>query len=535
MDYANPAACLDLLQKLHPVNIKATHATLASIVHGLRDAAPAPNQHFEVLEAAREMLAFTQGELARNYSAHPLPPNSEENQILLQVVRLWQTIAQSYAQIAQLDAREGTLEDQRALLAQRRVHYNGQALLEYFRAHRAVPTGLWAAVHASYADAVHAGLAKVRVADSLNEVWHAQSPLEAYVSILLVELANPFGRSERELHWVVRWAQRFAPYCAVDDQIDAQKPTTYGVDLHGDQGLRPLGLLTRSPSLLRFDGSALATQIQAVLAQFKRGVKPASLGLGEDCPTDASARLLLSLYRPWGQAAAGRRFPRRNQAGTVEMTGDWLAIGLAVQGELFRQPQSEKPIRRLRDDMATITFGERVALADNAPLATQQRKQTGVHLGLDCERWTLLDQSVGGFRIEHPENPARFEHRQLVGLKPADGTRFLLATICWLMFRDDSTLEAGISVLPGDPRVVAVRQTNPQGPRDPYHQAFLLPAEPALKTGASIVLPGYWFQADRILELHENGVTRELRLVRLLLRGANFDQCAFELIPARRS
>jgi hypothetical protein len=59
----------------------------------------------------------------------------------------------------------------------------------------------------------------------------------------------------------------------------------------------------------RFDGHRLAAQIKAMLAEFKQGTTPASLGLGDDCSQPACARLLVSLYRPWGMSAAGRRFP----------------------------------------------------------------------------------------------------------------------------------------------------------------------------------------------------------------------------------
>lgn len=75
MDYAQPAFCLELLQKLHPIDFRTTHATLVRIIDGLLHARPAPNQHLEVLEAARETLSFVQGELARTYCTRPLPPN----------------------------------------------------------------------------------------------------------------------------------------------------------------------------------------------------------------------------------------------------------------------------------------------------------------------------------------------------------------------------------------------------------------------------------------------------------------------------
>jgi hypothetical protein len=526
MDYTQPAACLDQLQRLHPIDFRKTHDTLLRIVHGLLAARPAPNQHLEVLEAARDTLTFAQGEMARAYTTHPLPPSQDTENVLDRVVGLWQAMAQSYAAIAQADAREGTLDDQRALLAQRRVSYEGLALVEYFRAHRELPAGMWRAVHASYEDAVRAGLARVRVTDALNEVWHAQSPHEAYVAVLLVELANPYGRSERELNWVIRWAQRFAPYCALDTNFEAQKPSVYGVDTAGDSGLRPIGLLPRTPTLQRFDGSTLAIQIQAVLAQFKRGVKPASLGLGDDCPTSVSARLLLSLYRPWGLASSGRRFPRRARAGQVELTGDWLAIGFALNGKLFQQPPASSAQRgRLSDDMSLLTFGERV------PRVTELAQKTQGHghsLSFESEQWEVLDQSVGGFRLQHAGDGVRLEHHQLVGIRPLDAEQLLLADLSWLMYRSAGRLEVGVNVLPGIPRVVSVRPQVQPGRREPFLQAFLLPPSPALKSEGSLVLPPMWFQAERVIEVREGDTSRHVCLQKLLLRGTNFDQCSFD-------
>ena len=532
MDYTQPAACLDKLRKLHPIDFTATHETLSRIVRGLLGVRPAPNQHLEVLEAARDTLNFAQGEMARAYTARALPPSQDAERMLEHVVGLWQAMARSYAVIAEADASEGTLADQRALLAQRRISYEGMALVEYFRAHRELPPGMWRAVHASYQDAVRDGLARVRVADALNEVWRAQSPHEAYVAVLLIDLANPYGRSERELNWVIRWAQRFAPYCALDTNVETQKPSAYGVDTAGDGSLRPLGLLPRTPTLLRFDGSNLAIQIQAVLAQFKRGVKPASLGLGDDCPTNVSARLLLSLYRPWGLAASGRRFPRRAKAGQVELTGDWLAIGFALNGELFQQPRATGTTgttgttrRQLKDDISLLTFGERAQhVVETASPVRVQASQAG----FESEHWQVLDQSVGGFRLQHPGDGVRLEHHQLVGIRPLDAEQLLIADLSWLMYRSEGMLEVGVNVLPGIPRAISVRPQAAPGRREPFHQAFLLPPSPALKSAGSLVLPPMWFEADRIIEVREGETSRHVRLHKLLMRGTNFDQCSFD-------
>ena len=528
MDFSNPAVCLDLLQKLHPTDIPRTHALLSDMIETLLHAAPAPNQHLEVLEAAREAIACSQEGISRRYASLPLPPDGEENASLQRVVRLWRNLSRSYAQIARLDAAAGTLDDQHALLAQRRTYYTGQVLFEYFRARREVPPGCWAEIHAAHADAVHAGVHRIRVPDPLNEVWHAQSALEAYVAILLTDLANPYGRSERELNWVIRWAQRFAPYCDLAAADENTRPTDYGVDIHGDVGLRPLGLVPKAPARLRFDGSTLANQIQAVLAQFKRGAKPASLGLGEDCPTDASARLLLSLYRPWGRGTAGRRFPRRRAEGMLQLSADWLAIGFAIEGVVFRQPRTDSPLHRLREDISLLAFGGQVPKVDTPEHEQARHQRDAERLGLDYEQWTIQDQSVAGFRLQRRTAGERIAHHQLVGIRPPDGAHFLLGDLSWLMYREDGTLEAGIEVLPGVPRMVSVRQAGPRSGRAPWQQGFLLPEASALKLPACIVLPSQWYAAGQRVEIHHDGTARQIRLQRLVRRGTNYDLCAFE-------
>jgi hypothetical protein len=534
MDYHDPGECQELLKNLHPLNIEESHRILLEMVPSLLHALPPPDQHLDVLEAARPRIALAQAELARRYASHPLPPDSAENETLRKVVSLWRAMARSYAHIARVAATDGILTDQRATLAQRRLHYTGQVLLEYFRARRALPAGAWAELHDSYSAADALGVAGTRVPDPLNEVWKAQSSTEAYAGVLLVDLANPYGRGERELKWVCRWAQRFAPYCSLhgDAPPDATKPATYGIDLASDHGLRPFGVLTPSESLRRFDGSQLGGQIQSVLKQFKQGVMPSSLGLGGDCPVDASARLLLSLYRPWGLASAGRRFPRRGCRGSAELCSNWSSIAFHIRGRPFEQPPTYATQRSLRSDISLLTFGERVEQAD-LRWTEDQRRRAAAKYGFICERWNMADHSVSGFRLLQHPHTQRLEHHQVVGIRPPDGERFLLGQISWLMFRGDGMMETGVHVLPGLPKAIGVRTFGIMtSAREGYQEAFMLPAAPALKAPATLVLPGGWFQPQRVIDVHDGDRRSQLRLTDLVLHGPNFDQVSFEPVDA---
>ncbi|MCL2645086.1 MAG: hypothetical protein FWD51_06475 [Betaproteobacteria bacterium] len=543
MDYHNPAQCLGLLQNLPADNPLERFSVLADIVTVLFAARPHPEQHLEVLETARPLIDKTRAKLPGLDGDELLPPDSQHNALLMKVIKLWHDLSHSYALIAMLDDETGTLRDQRALLAQRRTYYAGKVVSEYYRTHRALPAGSWRQMHDCFIAAEQEDVHSIRVSDSLNAVWKAQSAQEAYITILLLDLANPFGRSGQEWAWISRWAERFSPYCTLSTDIEGCKPMTYGLDLSADHGLRPLGLLHKDSNPRYFDCSKLSSQIQSVFAQFKQGVSPSSLGLGENCSIDTCARLLLSLYRPWGLASAGRRFPRRGTTGEVELCAEWLTIGFHVQGKLFEQPRNSSQrattssLGVTHDELALHAFGERAAGVETELTRNGKRNFDYQHLeaerlGLVCEQWKLLDQSVEGFRLQQHPYSERLSHHQLVGVRPHDGEYFLLGQVSWLMFREDGLLEAGIHVLPGLPRVIAARQcTESDDLREPYSQSFMIEANEVLQISSSLILPEGWYKMNGIIEIFDAGVERQFRMTQLLLKGPNFEQIGFTELP----
>ncbi|WP_374401004.1 hypothetical protein [Niveibacterium sp.] len=527
-DFSNPDACLAWLASLNPTNLHETHELLAAMLGSLQERPPLPAQHLQVLEAARSAVEFVQTELARRYAARPLPPVSQEDETLRIVVELWQQMLRGYTLIAQRSALDPAFIDRRPMLAQRRIHYHGSLILEYFRARREVPAGMWAELHRLYGAAEDWNVATVRVGEPLNETWRAQSCAEAYIAILLVDAANPYGRTPREFTWILRWAQRFAPHCTIHTDVAVEEKSAYAIDLAQDFGLRPIAVATPGKTLRRVDSQRLAAHIQAVVAQFKRGASPASLGLGEDCVQPACARLLVSLYRPWGLAAAGRRFARKNTNGAIQIATDLPSIGYFVSGRPFEQP-SDVRAGTFRDTMSVYTIGEQVESADRSEGELYAR---AAQLGLILEHWEIADQSLQGFRIARHTSGSRVDHRQLVALRPSDGENFLLAEISWLMYRSNGQLLAGVSLMAGVPVMAGarIRNANGAGLRENYHQAFILPAVPALKSESSLVLPAGWYQADRLIDVHaEKPFTA--RIIKLITRGTTFDRVSFERLP----
>lgn len=526
-DFADPDGCLAWLDSLNPTNVVESHAGLSEMLSTLLEAPPTPLSHLEILEKARATIEFVQTESAQRYASQPLPPSSQEDETLRIVLNMWQLILRSYTRIAQRSALDPLFTDRKPMLAQRRIHYHGATILEYYRARREAPHGIWAELHRLYAAAEDWNIATVRVAEPLNETWRAQSCAEAYLAVLLVEAANPYGRTPREFAWILRWAQRFAPHCSLHKDIDQAARSSYAVDLAQDGALRPLGNAESTPSMRRVDGQRLAAHIQAIIAQFKRGGSPVTLGLGDDCVQPACARLLVSLYRPWGLASAGRRFPRRDTRGTVQIATDLASIAYYVADKPFTQPP-EVRAGTFRDMQSLYTIGEQVEKAEPSDTEIYSR---AARLGMVLEHWNIANQSVSGFRIVRDNPGSRVDHRQLIGLRPADGESFLLAEISWLMYRSDGRLFAGLSLMPGLPQVVGARiQTPPRsGLHENYQQAFLLPPIDVLKAEPTIIVPPNWYAAERILDIRgEEEKGFRIRMLSLISRGTNFDRVSFE-------
>lgn len=526
-DFSQAEQCQAFFRRINVTDPDEAIESISVLLEGMAVSAPAPDGQLQLLEELRPTLDFILGEIAKRYASHPLPPSGNEQYVLQQVVRLWSLMVSNYGFVGQRFGVSGASvpDERKALLLQRRLHYQALAMIEYFRARQELPPNLWRDLHNLYLAAEQAGMESVRVQDSLNEIWGAQSPQECYVAMLLFDVASPYGCTPREFSWLVRWAQRFAPYCTLQNEIGEQA-NLYLLEPGSDHGLRPAAALRESTGVRSLHTTRLARHIQKVVAQLKAGVPAASIGLGEDCVQPACSRLMVSLYRPWGLASAGRKFPRRTAAGQLRLCTDLLGTAFFLQGRKFEPPETDQV--RFNDFSRTevmLTLGARVPESD---LTAGQIIERARELGYVLEEWDVLNQSVTGFRLRRGHPGSRVDHQQLLGVRLGENGSMLLAEISWLQYLREGSLCAGISLLPGPPRVVAVRlnAAERQGARDRYRLGFILPAVPTLKTDISLIVPAGWYVAGRCIDVHDE-VTWTARMVRLTGRGANFDRVTF--------
>ncbi|HOK48192.1 MAG TPA: AAA family ATPase, partial [Bryobacteraceae bacterium] len=182
----------------------------------------------------------------------------------------------------------------------------------------------------------------------------------AYVTLLLIGIANPYGRSVRDLSLVRRWAGMWAPLVALHPLDDEYEVPPYLVEFTKDQALHPAGSADSIGSDARWlDTARLGLQISHMLSQLQQRLTPSQLGLGEETSGHVR-RLLENLSRPWTQTASPRRFRRFASDGTAKVAVGFEAIHYFVGGKEFTQPDSGSIYGRGQFD-EVFTFRDRVA------------------------------------------------------------------------------------------------------------------------------------------------------------------------------
>jgi cyclic-di-GMP-binding protein len=521
VDPRSAERCRQAIAALPITNVGVAHEALGTLLKAMHQASPPPAEYLSVLESAREPLAFLQDAMAARYASKPLPASSDETAAFEHTLGLWRLMADSYARVAQLGGGDDAIQKQLALVCQRCLHYAGQCVIEYYRARRTVGAGHWLDLHGYFDTADDWGLANQPVAEPLDEDTANVNCATTYAAALLVDLANPYSRTAKELSLIIRWARKMSAFTAVTRPDDNAGGRGYGIDLMLDRGLLPVDHLAATPTARLFNTSLLGEHVQQLLADLKVGQSPASLGLG-DCPKAQATRLLLQLYRPWCLAAMPRRFERSQASGALSIAYDPDAVYFHIAGRNFTQPAHVRTFSR--SEVETMcTFGSMVESAKPVSLQTAQ-------LDHALDVWEIVDQSLYGFRAYRNAAVPRVEHGQLLALKSPAQKKFVLGRVTWLVLEKDGRLQAGIQVLPNPAAAVSARPTGLSvAATEKYTRGYFLPAVPAQKEPISIVLPSGWFSPGRVIEVFTDRQV-SVRLGDMLTQGANFERCTFTLV-----
>ncbi len=521
--FADLSAGSAYLARLPLSNPAVAEQQLLCFLDALLQRPPSVPVLFALLEQARLPLSGIADELARRYQGKPLPLADEEEKDFRRVLAAWGKIAKAYALCARLETPDTASADYRqrmATILHRCLYYTGMAIGEHFRARRELPPGLWLELHGYYATAEEWGIANLPVRDALESSLQASHCSAAYVAVMLVEIAGPYSRGTRQLSLIQRWAASWAPLVSIHPLDDDYALPPYIVDLMQDAPLHPGASELPDPEARRFDTTRLGFQINHLLVQLHQRVAPSQLGLGEE-PAGQVLPLLEQLQRPWSQQAAPRKFRRFPSQGVARLASGFEAMHYFVGGAEFVQPDAASAYSRDAFD-ALFTFREQVEPVQAFSIRPQ--------VAYDIDEWAVLNHSAKGFRLGRSCAGARMHQGQLVAVCPHDGHSFLLAQVVWLMQEEAGGLLAGLSMLPGAPLAVGIRQLPEGGLAERYERGFLLPALPAIGEEASVVAPAGSYRASRVLDVYQGEERWQLRMLHVVQRGSDFERISYQAL-----
>jgi cyclic-di-GMP-binding protein len=523
------AGGLAYLSQLTLANPAFAERQLTDLLDALIAEPPPARVLFQILEQLRVPLCFVEEELALLYQNKAIPLGHEQERSFQMVVLAWQKIGNAYALCDRLHEQAGDSTDDAvenesdkqtldATILQRCIYYTGMVILDHYRARRELSPGIWRALHGYYAKAEKLGLALVTVEDTLENSTHTTHCSAAYINLLLIELASPYSCSVRNLNLIRRWASMWASQVAIDQLDDDLVLPPYVIELSQDLPLHPSSSLEgETADVRRLDTTRLGLQIGQMLAKLRQRLTPSELGLGEEISSHVIA-LLEHLAKPWTQSAGARRFRRFATEGTARLVTGFETMYQQITGMVFQQPDIAAAYSRGQFEQL-FTFGQRVDAGQGLKIHASK--------GVPMEEWSVINHSATGFRLGRSVAGQRINHGQLMAVCPHDGESFLLAYATWLMQEVSGGVIVGLSTLPGLPQGLGVRALDSSGlasSENRYTPAFMLPALPAMKEEASLVLPSGFYQAGRDLELSSGKELRRVRMNRILQRQVDFDR-----------
>ncbi len=512
-------SCKRWLNALPLTNVQQAHAQISIQVDLLnREKLPAL-ERLKIIEQLREPVSYLQQELQKKLTHKLVPMRDAEALLWNNIIGLLQGLAKGYQLCLQahLDG-DSTLAEFAPLITQRCLFYLTRQLIERFRVYQEPVEGLWRQLHQLFAYSELQGFAKTGIKDSLNRQVKLSTCSAMYVQALLLDLANPYQMTGRQLATLDRWLDKWSGRVDVTEEYPPTPTLSIiAVDLDVDSGPKAIKNVFSFQRPRYLDMERLGSSLRKRIKFLQKGGDVEELKLGEDCVQPGCQEFLTTLYSHWCEAEVSRVTERRESQAQVQVAFGFQAIYFFLSGQVFKPPVGEEDLSWQEIEDIQV-FGR---VTDRA----QKKKALGQHFNLDL--WQIHDESALGFCIaRNSATHAQLSHYQLLALKPTDSERFLLGMVRWLRFDRNGELQLGVKTLVGPPVAIAAGQISLGSAAHKFVPAFLLPEMPALQSPASLILPLGWFAAGKRIEIFDTK-KKPVRLVELLEKGSDYERVSF--------
>jgi hypothetical protein len=411
--------------RLPITNVLHAHGLVSEQAAALAAANLAPLERLKVLDALRETALFVQTEAAKRYLGKPLPLDAGDARVWEQVIALWKTLGANYRLcLAAYRAGDVAVAPHAALVTLRCLRMEAYHLFEHYQVYREPGAAAWRAFHELYAFADEQGFARSRVQDVFARQEPDTSCGEVYVQGLLAELANPYGLTVRQMFFLRRWLEKWAPMAGLSMQpLPPGQIPSLAVDFSGQEAPGLAAQVTTGASTRYLDLEQLAKSLRQTINMLKQGHTPGQLGLGDDARQPGCENLIMLLYLQWCRAGTLRTEERSPAADSAE-----VCFGVANSFELLGgDNRTREDIEfSARDKWEIDNLGFSMRLSNTAKQAAIKKS----------ESWEIVNKSTSGFMcmLREPSGVMRMAHNQLLGVRlGSDVTR--VGTLQWIRIK----------------------------------------------------------------------------------------------------
>lgn len=411
------------------------------------------------------------------------------------------------------------------IATQRAIRYLTETIYKSSLYYSAPPAGAWKELHNLYLYTRAMRMTDRRLRDPLNQKKPVSSVGQCYKQALLFGICDSAALSVPVMGKIYRYLDQHAnnaeigPFLAttsnrcqfIVDPNQDQPPQAYRSDTSIEDPKTVLLLDTREITRLAHDQ----------LHQLRSGVSPKAAGLDSEFLDISAVEMLERVVLAWG-IAPKRRSYRSQNSGNYD-----LAIGLGtanyyVNGEKDFECISDDPAH-YQQQILTGSFGAQKAISSTTrqqDLAQQtaisiDRSDRGIRLSLDTTEHENLRIRIGSILVVKRAATGREE-------------TWSVAIVRW-MRQEQTLLDVGLELVGDDLEPVAVKPVSANSnEEEQFRPSILVPAQPELDRGQSLITPPGIFRNQRNLFLDNGEMLLMIRTTRMRERSRDYEWFEYE-------
>lgn len=524
-------SCKDWLKAIPLTNIHQAQQKLLDALRMLNaDSRFLPVERLTSMELMRDKLSFLLNEQRSRLIGKTYPLSNTDmtawqisNQLLVEMESGYR---RCYLDASQID---GLLAPHSALIIQRIIRYIGLGMLMSGFIYRKFDATIWMRLHLQLVEAETRGITQTRVKDSIGTTDGYSSIEQAYIVVLLGQLANIYALNAREIDFTDAVLRRFTHKVTlgVTDNTKPHSGTQLAVDLFANRGAEFQTVATDAAHVRLLDVTDLSKSLRRRIRKLAAGEDMQSL----DLPTDwsqADAEIQLTrLHKLWCE-------PQSNQPiATIPAEHNAIvAFGIAethffLSGDLFEQPDVKREMSRQETND--------IAMFGRVSESTIRSRYAEFNYG--SETWVVVDESRGRLRLIRPSNSSRgLSIGLLLGVRVANtvdsltsNNDFYLGIVCELSEDAPNQYTVTLNMMPGKPEAIAVRATDSKARLATYTQGFRLSPMASLNIPETLVVPANFSAIGRGIDIFHpaHGSAKEVKVLAIIEKSADFDRVTF--------